>query len=121
MPSSSTNDAIQEAIQEKLVRERAAILARISGLERDAGNLELDTDGVPPSGYEREQAISAVLDSRLADIDNALSRLQNGTYGVCADCGAQIPPRRLEALPFATLCVQCQSVADKRPMRRVHR
>ena len=75
-------------------------------------------DGVA-GGFEREQAISKLLDGRLSEIDNALAQLDSGTYGVCKDCTKPIPPRRLEALPFATMCVNCQSLADKRSHRRV--
>jgi phage/conjugal plasmid C-4 type zinc finger TraR family protein len=49
---------------------------------------------------------------RLAQKSRALAeardRLQGGGYGICAECGRQIPPRRLKALPTATLCVACQ-------------
>ena len=38
----------------------------------------------------------------------AKDRMSEGTYGICADCGRPIPPRRLQVLPTATLCVQCQ-------------
>ncbi|WP_352259727.1 TraR/DksA C4-type zinc finger protein [Psychrobacter sp. TB55-MNA-CIBAN-0194] len=39
-------------------------------------------------------------------VDNALSRIENGTYGECAVCGKQIEVQRLEALPYATLCME---------------
>lgn len=113
------DQAFYDSTRSMLERERAVVLARIEALEQNSQNFELESDGVPPSGFEREQAISKVLDSRLSDIENALAQLDSGTYGVCADCTKPIPPRRLEALPFATLCVACQSVADKRSHRRV--
>lgn len=103
--------------REMLQKERTAVLARIHAITQDALSFELESDGIPPSGHEGEQALIRMLESRLADIDGALSRLGDGTYGACADCATPIPPRRLEALPFATLCVACQSVADKRSRR----
>ncbi len=42
-------------------------------------------------------------------IDEALDSLDEGTYGMCADCGEEISEKRLQALPFARLCVECQS------------
>lgn len=39
-------------------------------------------------------------------VKNALSRIENGTYGECEDCGEQIETQRLEALPYATLCME---------------
>jgi RNA polymerase-binding protein DksA len=44
----------------------------------------------------------------LAEIDAALERIEDGTYGVCANCGKKIPEERLEALPYATLCIDCK-------------
>lgn len=110
---------VYETTRQMLERERHVVLARIQSLERDSIEFELESDGVPPSGFEREQAISAMLDSRLSDIDNALDRIADGSYGICTTCTQPIPPRRLEALPFATLCVPCQSQAEKRTGRRV--
>ena len=44
----------------------------------------------------------------LAAIDEALKRIDNGTYGVCQSCGRPIQPERLEFLPYATLCIDCK-------------
>ena len=43
----------------------------------------------------------------LADVDRALAKIDEGTYGVCDRCGAEIPAERLEAIPWASLCVRC--------------
>jgi DnaK suppressor protein len=59
--------------------------------------------------YERAQ-LTAVLSAarhRLADLDDALARVDAGTYGVCASCGDAIAPERLDARPFARTCVAC--------------
>jgi DnaK suppressor protein len=48
-------------------------------------------------------------ESRLRLIDEALARLDNGTYGICADCGDEIGLGRLKVLPFAVRCVDCES------------
>jgi DnaK suppressor protein len=42
----------------------------------------------------------------------ALERIRSGNYGTCENCGAPIHPKRLQAVPWATLCVDCQSVAE---------
>ncbi|MGH2442810.1 MAG: TraR/DksA family transcriptional regulator [Chloroflexota bacterium] len=114
------NGTGSEMTREMLLRERAAVLGRIQVITQDALNFELESDGIPPSGHEGEQALIRMLDSRLENIDGALERIGDGHYGLCASCSKEIPPRRLEALPFATLCVACQSVADKRGSRLVH-
>lgn len=107
--------------REMLIRERAAVVSRIKAITQEALSFELETDGIPPSGHEGEQALIRMLDSRLNEIDEALARVDTGKYGVCADCSTEIPLRRLEALPFATLCISCQSVADKRGRRLLAR
>jgi DnaK suppressor protein len=51
----------------------------------------------------------------LRGIRAALHRIDKGTYGICADCQEGISPKRLNALPFATYCIQCQQIADGHP------
>ena len=59
-------------------------------------------------------AVSAQAGSAaIGEIDLALSKLQNGTYGVCEECGGQIGQRRLEVRPFATLCVHCKEREER--------
>lgn len=50
----------------------------------------------------------------LREIDAALERVADGSYGICGDCEEPINPRRLAAIPWATLCVRCQENADRR-------
>lgn len=64
--------------------------------------------------YERVRAETRNASMLLGEVDAALDRLDHGTYGKCAKCGRDINPRRLEALPYATLCIDDQSAADKR-------
>lgn len=50
----------------------------------------------------------------LGDVDAALARIADGSYGVCIDCGADVPHARLLAYPTAKRCVDCQSVRERR-------
>ena len=50
----------------------------------------------------------------LAEIDAALNRIEEGAYGTCTSCSREIPPERLEALPWATLCIDCQRQREGR-------
>ena len=52
--------------------------------------------------------IMAVGANTIDQIDLALAKIEDGTYGVCEDCGNHISFERLEALPFATLCIECK-------------
>jgi DnaK suppressor protein len=49
----------------------------------------------------------------LSAIDAALARIDAGTYGICVNCGAQIAPERLEAMPWATLCIDCKRKEER--------
>ena len=52
--------------------------------------------------------------NRLQAIDAALSRIENDHYGLCVRCGKKIPKERLEAIPYAILCVDCKSSEERR-------
>lgn len=54
---------------------------------------------------------------RLQKVESAISRLKNGTYGVCAKCGSKISKSRIEAIPYAVLCITCKSESEKRNKR----
>jgi len=51
---------------------------------------------------------------RLQMIESALGRLRDGHYGVCMSCGKKIPRERLEAIPYAVLCIDCKSSEERR-------
>lgn len=65
---------------------------------------------------EREFAVRTVnrLSVLLDQVDAALDRLREGTFGICQNCGRQVSPRRLAALPWTALCIECQEDADRR-------
>ncbi|ERJ92126.1 putative RNA polymerase-binding protein DksA [Treponema lecithinolyticum ATCC 700332] len=52
--------------------------------------------------------------NRLKLIDSALTRIEQGKYGLCMKCGKRIPKERLKAIPYALLCVDCKSADEKR-------
>jgi DnaK suppressor protein len=64
---------------------------------------------------EREKVASLITRETqiVKELDAALERVRDATYGECDTCGGDIPPARLQALPFATLCVKCQTEAEK--------
>ena len=51
---------------------------------------------------------------RLRMIDSALTRIQQGKYGLCIKCNARIPQARLETIPYALMCIECKSSEEKR-------
>lgn len=65
--------------------------------------------------FEQEKDVSLRFNTEqlLAQVDRALERVAADTYGICENCGKVIPPERLEARPFATLCITCQQRQDE--------
>lgn len=61
---------------------------------------------------ERDLSILNEVEAELHDVDHALRRLDDGTYGTCEACGASIPDERLEALPAARFCLKDQGAAE---------
>jgi DnaK suppressor protein len=106
---------------DELARARVETLAQIDVLLRefdqvvDASRQSNADDEHDPEGatiaFERQQ-VAALLDSarrRLAEVDDALARVEAGEYGTCATCRRPIAPERLAARPSARTCIACAS------------
>jgi len=65
--------------------------------------------------FEREKDLSILeqVESELGDVEHAIRRLDEGTYGTCEVCGSPIPDERLEAMPAARLCLEHQAEAER--------
>lgn len=106
------------AFQNQLVEQRTALLAQIAQqrggvigrAEAAANHFSGAEDSHAQVTTERdiEFALGEHETAELRDINAALERIANGTYGTCSDCGIQIPGERLQAAPSATRCIQCQ-------------
>lgn len=100
------------AMKKRLEEERAAKLEERARLERDlAYEADYGFGEGDPGIYEREKAMALIraVDEDLAEIDRALKKIEEGTYGICEECGQPIPEERLEILPATRYCVQCAS------------
>jgi DnaK suppressor protein len=62
----------------------------------------------------RDLAVQVNAEQTLRLVEDALVRIDNGTYGLCVDCGREIDAARLEAIPYAALCLKCQSKREHR-------
>jgi DnaK suppressor protein len=62
---------------------------------------------------EISSQLAEVESRELARIENALERMREGQYGICEGCGSSIPMARLNALPYATLCIKCQRELER--------
>jgi RNA polymerase-binding protein DksA len=116
-----------ENFRELLLERRRAVVEAIEYLHKEnRGSLEEETGdlAVGPDQHLADIATETVdreidytleeHDERLlSDIDAALGRIEDGTYGVCVNCGAQISPERLEAMPWATMCIDCKRKEER--------
>ena len=105
--------------------ERRRVVQRIGMIEEEIQGMAASQSGnqsysnhmadIGTDAIEQEQAFlhaSQGTDYLMA-LEDALRRVDKGTYGVCEDCGEKIPPRRLEAFLAARLCIKCQSKAER--------
>ena len=109
----------REVLQRMLLGKRQEIMREIEGnlgqslTEDQQRRLESarDVGDQALMDLDRELGISLMemRNRKRQAIDEALTRLNEGTYGICAECGIEVSEKRLEAVPFAKLCVQCQS------------
>jgi DnaK suppressor protein len=102
-----------EAALENIHEENSGSLLDESGEETAFDNHIGDTATVT---YDREldYTLEENEERVLSEIDAALKRIEDGTYGICTNCGKQIPEERLEARPWATLCIDCQRERERR-------
>jgi DnaK suppressor protein len=102
-----------EVLQSFLESERARLQAVIAQIEAEGGsNLGYGNHMADDASEAFEQAKELALHQNarrlLVQVDEALDRFGQGTYGLCTQCRSPIDPARLEALPYAALCMHCQ-------------
>jgi DnaK suppressor protein len=101
----------------KLKAERAQTLLKLTRLQETLrSEVDPEIDEADPGFVEQESALvlAEALEHKLASIDHALRRLQNGTYGICESCGQPIDPARMEAVPETALCLKCKVIDERR-------
>ena len=108
-----------KTIQKMLIKMRDELIGEI------ARNRKIETDDLrdeigdlyDSADNERDRQLSHILTDRdrkkIVEIDEALERIEDKTYGICEECGKRITPNRLKIMPFARLCVQCKSESEK--------
>ena len=104
--------ALKEEIIETLISENEDF----KDLVEDMDPKDLADIAAEDIDRKNLETLSAQDIRRLRKIDSALSRMENGRYGVCARCNKKIPKQRLEAIPYAVMCIECKS-SDERKNR----
>jgi len=108
-----------KAYRDRLLEERAALLG-VVGRNEDYGR-EADTEATQDpadkasNSYTKELLFSQSTNDRiiLTQINEALERMDDGEYGVCVNCGQEVQPKRLEAVPWARYCITCQDLQER--------
>ncbi|HZE97826.1 MAG TPA: TraR/DksA C4-type zinc finger protein [Planctomycetota bacterium] len=114
-PSIAQNIAKYEAL---LRERRRTLLQDIEGLDEERASTGGDLAGVPlhladmgtdSSEHDVNATVAGSANEEIREIDEALARIQDGTYGLCEYCEKPIPEGRLEAIPYARLCIPCKT------------
>jgi len=114
------NKRLLNELASQLRRKRSSLLEGLAGSQQAATSIVEERESEIEENAQKERI--AGLTSRLSErdqrtireIDAALERIEQGTYGQCAWCEAEIRPERLRALPTATLCIDCATAREKR-------
>ena len=105
-------DPVLTDVRAALLAERAELVAQLGGVGALAGD-HYDANFADSSQVTAErgeaEALANQLKENLDDVEHALARLDDGTYGTCESCGAAIGEARLEAVPAARRCITCAS------------
>ena len=113
-----------------LITERAKFADEIKSIAQDASKSPREASGdlsaytvhmadMAADTYERELSMNIVSSEQeiLYQIDDALKRLDEGSFGVCQQCNQPISMSRLKAVPYASLCISCQRVKEQKNKR----
>ena len=115
-----------ERFRDALLEERRRVEHALATLrDEHRGSLDDEVEEVAPTndnhlaetatatlGREIDYTLGENSEQVLAEIDAALKRIDDGTYGTCVNCGGEIPLARLEAYPWASLCIDCKRRAE---------
>ena len=83
----------------------------------DLSSMPIHMADIGSDNFEQEFTLSLMESDggTLASIETSLERIEDGTYGQCEECGVKIPKTRLNAIPYATLCVRCAEQQEREP------
>ncbi|MGI6432973.1 MAG: TraR/DksA family transcriptional regulator [Sphaerochaetaceae bacterium] len=111
-------------MEQLLLAQRKEILESIANEDEDfrsminaMGTKDIGDIAADDIASKKMEALNQHAANRLKSVEAALTRLKNGRYGVCLQCGALIPEERLRAIPSAVLCVKCKS-GEEGPKRK---
>ena len=110
----------EKEMEDVLQDMKDSITSKIAQTDNDFRNV-VGSSGIKDSvdlasddmATKKMEAISQLDSNRLNAVEQALIRIHNGKYGICAQCGKRIPEERLRAIPYALLCMDCKSRKER--------
>ena len=110
-----------DEMNKKLLQQKEEIMQMLMAESAEFQNLVKEMDpkdlaDIAADDIDRNtlDALGAQETKRLRLIDSALSRVKNGRFGLCIKCNKKIPEARLEAIPYALMCVSCQALEERK-------
>ena len=102
-------DEIKHISEDTLKKSQKEASGDISGYTYHMADVATDT-------YDREFSLGLASNERtfIYELDDALKKIEDGTFGICEDCKTAISKTRLRAVPYARLCVKCQEKKEKK-------
>lgn len=120
------DDTLMRKLRGDLERRRVDLVSQLDGLSGEFRTLTVDEEsegsgmsnhladtGSDVAEQERLATVSSDFSDSVAQIDSALKRMDDGTYGTCQRCGKPIDPERLEAFPWVEFDVECQAIFER--------
>jgi DnaK suppressor protein len=113
------NEQDLEIVKQNLIKQRQELLDQVQAkyaASREIGESNVpDLADVSSNAYNREMLLnlSEAHHRQMQDIDAALACFDSGDYGICASCGEDISPRRMEVRPFSRYCIECKTDIEK--------
>jgi RNA polymerase-binding protein DksA len=116
----------REALKQRLLGERKRLELEISELDADLSQSLEESSEESPYDQHMAETAAVTLDreidlsleentlASIAQIDRALAKLESGSYGHCDNCGKPIGEERLNVAPFATLCIDCKRLEERK-------
>ena len=114
------NDKLKEKLRTALLSRRLILTGDVNGLHEEAtssdGDVRMPTHmadmAIDTSAIEDNLGQIVTMADELREIDAALARIVDGSYGTCTACDRRIGQERLEALPYAGLCIECKQAEE---------
>ena len=107
-------EAKRAELQENIANLTEAYPRPVDALEASEGPQDFEDTAVDFLETQQEQAVLVNQQALLTEVESALERIEQGTYGKCVNCGQPIPEKRLEAIPWAARDVKCEEQLEQR-------